>query len=246
MPESRDRLVREMDRAAGLTLCPIGFGSNVFQRPHPLETAIADGTVAITIRREDVIWLTRDLYSRHGGRNLWWMMRMPSKTARGTPAMMRGCSGSGLGANSLLPSWYPRTPLQDITTIARVYDGRRRRLSRLRDGHKDNDLIAQGSSNPNSSSDCASLEHKDDSLFMTPYPSGITNSCKQSVSKILVDVVKTNSGEDSDIITPQRKILNEIDTVREVVLEGIRQFSKTPLAKKAERERKVRVLMSMR
>lgn len=51
---------------------------------------------------------------------------------------------------------------------------------------------------------------------------------------------------DSDFLTLQKKLLNSIDVVEKVLLEELHKLKRTPTAKKAEREKKVRTLMSMR
>lgn len=55
-----------------------------------------------------------------------------------------------------------------------------------------------------------------------------------------------NNEMSSDFLTPQKRLLNSIEKVREVWLEDRKKLEKTPAAKRAEREKKVRTLMSMR
>ncbi|XP_024171881.1 protein POLYCHOME [Rosa chinensis] len=64
------------------------------------------------------------------------------------------------------------------------------------------------------------------------------------VHKILLEVA--NQPDEGEFVTPQKKLLNSIDKVEKVVLEELQRLKRTPSAKKAERERKVRTLMSMR
>lgn len=52
------------------------------------------------------------------GRNLYRPL-MSGRENR-TPGMMARRSGGSRGRGSRLPSWYPRTPLRDITAIVRV------------------------------------------------------------------------------------------------------------------------------
>lgn len=67
-----------------------------------------------------------------------------------------------------------------------------------------------------------------------------------AIPKILLDVSnKTTEGE-ADTLTPQKKLLNSIDTVEKVVMEELNKLRRTPRAKKEEREKRVRTLMSMR
>lgn len=65
------------------------------------------------------------------------------------------------------------------------------------------------------------------------------------VPKILLDITNQNVG-DSEFLTPQKKLLNSIDTVEKVVMDELQKLKRTPTARKAEREKKVRTLMSMR
>lgn len=65
------------------------------------------------------------------------------------------------------------------------------------------------------------------------------------VPKILLDITNQKTGE-PDCLTPQKKLLNSIDTVEKVVMEELRKLEGTPSAKKAERQNRVRTLMSMR
>ncbi|KAJ6300514.1 hypothetical protein OIU76_021330 [Salix suchowensis] len=65
------------------------------------------------------------------------------------------------------------------------------------------------------------------------------------VPKILQHITNQASG-DSESLTPQKKLLNSIDTVEKVVMEELQKLKRTPSAKKAETEKRVRTLMSMR
>lgn len=64
--------------------------------------------------------------------------------------------------------------------------------------------------------------------------------------KILVDITNQSDGGGSEFLTPQKKLLNSIDTIEEVVREELEKLKRAPSAKKADRERRVRTLMSMR
>ncbi|KAF5936556.1 hypothetical protein HYC85_024062 [Camellia sinensis] len=92
----------------------------------------------------------------------------------------------------------------------------------------------------------AQLEHN--ISMISPNPTvGMRRSFRPSVgkvSKILLDITNQNVGQ-PDCLTPQ-KFLNSIDTVEKVVMEELKKLKSTPGAKKAEREKKVRSLMSMR
>lgn len=65
------------------------------------------------------------------------------------------------------------------------------------------------------------------------------------VPKKLLNVSHQND-EDSACLTPQKKLLNNIEIVEKVVMEELRKLKRTPSAKKAKRERRVQTLMSMR
>ncbi|KAI4377174.1 hypothetical protein MLD38_014850 [Melastoma candidum] len=247
MPESRDRLVRTVDIAAEYARWRLGLSSDLFDRPRPLVQPISEGTGPITIRTDRNLRTRRIADGAAGGRNYLRWMRMPAAMARGTPVTVRGSSSKSRGraVNSPLSSWYPRAPLQDITTVAQAYD-QRRELLRLTDGGKYDDQKAPGSPSPDSSYSTFSV-YCDASAFKTPYPSGIADSRDQLLGKILIrEGVNKKSSNNLEFLTPQRELLNKIDTVSKVVLEKIKQFNETPLMKKAERERKVCVLMSMR
>ncbi|VFQ71886.1 unnamed protein product [Cuscuta campestris] len=49
-----------------------------------------------------------------------------------------------------------------------------------------------------------------------------------------------------EYVTPQRKLLDSIDKVEKALKEELEKMKRTPSAKKAEREKKVRTLMTMR
>ncbi|MFS7943226.1 hypothetical protein Hanom_Chr06g00497761 [Helianthus anomalus] len=55
-----------------------------------------------------------------------------------------------------------------------------------------------------------------------------------------------NEGEGDSLLTPEKRLLNSIEIVEKVVMEELNRLKRTPAAEKAEREKKVRTLMSMR
>ncbi|CAK9159319.1 unnamed protein product [Ilex paraguariensis] len=156
--------------------------------------------------------------------------------------------GRGRGrSGSVLPSWYPRTPLRDITAIVRAIERTRARLREM-EGQQIESPIPQDQAvlYPSVTISGAPLEH--DFSMISPNPTIGIRHCTPSVGrvpKILLDVTNQNAGE-SDFLTPQKKLLNSIDTVEKVVMEELRKLKRTPTAKKAEREKRVRTLMSMR
>lgn len=93
----------------------------------------------------------------------------------------------------------------------------------------------------------AQLEQPD-ICMITPNPTTGTKLYPKTagkVSKILLDIADQTGGG-SDFITPQKKLLDSIDTVEKAVMEELGKLRQTPTAKRAEREKRVRTLMSMR
>ena len=76
---------------------------------------------------------------------------------------------------------------------------------------------------------------------MKPQPSPVTQAVK-----ITGGITLKENRPDWYFLTPEKKLLNSIEQVSEVWVKEQRKLERTPAAKKAERERKVRVLMSMR
>lgn len=95
----------------------------------------------------------------------------------------------------------------------------------------------------------AHLEHSNAMVSPSPKLGAKKKSCPPTVGKvpkILLDITNHPSGESESSLTPQKKLLNSIDTVEKVVMEELQKLKRTPSAKKAEREKRVRTLMSMR
>ncbi|MED6130390.1 negative regulation of ubiquitin-protein transferase [Stylosanthes scabra] len=166
----------------------------------------------------------------------------PSRSGgRRTVGRGRG-RGRGGSSRSLLPSWYPRTPLRDITYVVRAIERRRARLGESDGQQTGNPFPAdQLLPDPSASSDNAQLSE------ITPKPaSGVKlRTPGGKFPKILLDIANQTEGEQSEL-TPQKKLLNSIDSVEKVVKEELQRLKRTPSAKKAEREKRVRTLMSMR
>ena len=78
-------------------------------------------------------------------------------------------------------------------------------------------------------------------ILMKPQPSPLTQAVK-----ITGGITLKENRPDWDFLTPEKKLLNSIEKVSEVWVKEHRKLERTPAAKKAERDRKVRVLMSMR
>nr|ASM93579.1 OSDLa [Dianthus caryophyllus] len=152
-----------------------------------------------------------------------YLARLPPDQENRTPVGLRNVQGR----RSVLPSWHPRTPLRDITAIARAIERRRAELQEQR----------RETSVPESSA-ASSSQPENETNIPTPTPT--------IPVKILDSDVKDEIAGDSESMTPEKRLLNSIDTVRQVWVEEQEKVEKTPAAKKAERDRKVRTLMSMR
>nr|ASM93580.1 OSDLb [Dianthus caryophyllus] len=150
-----------------------------------------------------------------------------------TPGTVAARRDGGRG-RSQLPSWHPRTPLRDITDIMRAIERRRAELGLNEDAD-----VQQEHNNAQTEQDIGTS---------TPIPT-LAAKPKLSPTTQLVRIKAGNadwSVDSSDFVTPQKKLLNSIEKVREVWLESQRKLERTPAAKRAERENKVRVLLSMR
>uniref|UniRef100_A0A1J3K5S5 Protein GIGAS CELL1 n=1 Tax=Noccaea caerulescens TaxID=107243 RepID=A0A1J3K5S5_NOCCA len=152
--------------------------------------------------------------------------------------MVSARRGRGRASPSPLPSWYPRTPLRDITHIIRAIERRRRAGMGVVDGQE---IESPGP-----------LSGEHNCSMVTPGPAvGLKRSCPPStakVHKLLLDITKEISEEDEEagFITPEKKLLNSIDIVEKIVMEEMQKLKSTPRAKREEREKRVRTLMSMR
>jgi hypothetical protein len=130
MPESRDRLPRPVDyavvfaqrRAAGtgFILEDQETGPNLFETPiRRVTTATTPAT-----RGQTALGTTRGGGLGRGGFGTPRSMRRrvlygsPATDQANTPTTSRG-SGRGRLRGSVLPSWYPRVPLQEITWVVR-------------------------------------------------------------------------------------------------------------------------------
>uniref|UniRef100_A0A7N0V2C3 Protein POLYCHOME n=1 Tax=Kalanchoe fedtschenkoi TaxID=63787 RepID=A0A7N0V2C3_KALFE len=164
----------------------------------------------------------------------------------GRENVVAGGTGRRLwGRASVLPSWYPRTPLRDITHVVRAIECRRAYLRDRESQQSESPLpIRPIHDDPSASSSTTTLEH--DPSFLTPMPSvAAKHYAAGKVPRILLDITNQNSKE-SELLTPQKKLLNSIDKVEKVVMEELRRQKRTPSARKAERDKRLRALMSMR
>lgn len=98
----------------------------------------------------------------------------------------------------------------------------------------------------------ALAEDEHNCVMVTPAPAvGLKRSCPPSTAKVhkmLLDITKEISEKDEEagFITPEKKLLNSIDVVEKIVMAEIQKLKSTPLAKRQEREKRVKTLMSMR
>lgn len=158
--------------------------------------------------------------------------------------------GGRSGQQSVLPSWYPRTSLGDVTHVVQAIERRRVRLGdgagRFLGSPTPIRIHHQPAAHDPSPSD-AQLEHE--VSLVTPKPKLASKTYKPStlgkVPKILADIAN-QGGEETEFLTPQKKLLNSLDIVEKVVMEELHRLKRTPSAKRAEREKRVRTLMSMR
>lgn len=162
-----------------------------------------------------------------------------------TPVRHGGTAIRGRGAGSVLPHWHPRTPLRDITGIVRAIERRREEVQVDQATERPPEVATNAPSGFD-----PQLEHLEvgastplPTLLMKPQLSPTTQAMK---FKIVDRITLNEKWEDADFMTPEKKLLDSIEKVREVWLKEQRKFERTPAAKKAEREKKVRVLLSMR
>ncbi|CBI29903.3 unnamed protein product, partial [Vitis vinifera] len=244
MPESRDRLSRPEDIA-----------ELFLRRRSGILGILADGSerssnlFASPSRRGGVgrggFGTPRIGTGRGRGRAVY---RSPLFGRENTPATGSGRRGRGRSGNSVLPSWYPRTPLRDITHVVRAIERRRARLREI-DGQQIDIPIPQDISDvhdPILPPSSAQLEQ--DISMISPSPTSgmkLVPKAVGKVPKILLDITDQTGGG-SDFLTPQKKLLNSIDTVEKAVMDELGKLKRTPSAKRAEQEKRVRTLMSMR
>lgn len=156
--------------------------------------------------------------------------------------------GRNRGRHSVLPAWYPRTPLRDITSIVRAIERTRARL-RESEGEQLESVVPQDHTivDPSESTSGSQLEHS--TSMITPRPKTRSRYHPKSVGKvpkILLDITNQNTSGDAECLTPQRKLLNSIDTVEKDVMEELHKLKRTPSARKQERDKRVKTLMSLR
>ncbi|XP_031128956.1 protein POLYCHOME-like [Ipomoea triloba] len=263
MPEARDRLSRPVDVAEVYRRRVTGIGGG----------RDMDGGGIVLIVRDDADDLGVGSPFRWGATGLTGAVGAGSPAAAaaaaggvGTPigrSPFRARRGRGSSARvigrenisshtgrrpvrargSALPSWYPRRPLQDITYITRAYQRRRERLREGEEGvEPGTPLLRDQTALPTVATPSAQLEHNP----ITPFPTLRSRLCPPPVDKLPKILNEDQNAQDWEFLTPEKKLLNSIDTVERVFKEELQKLQRTPSAKKAEREKRVKTLMSMR
>ncbi|XP_065855359.1 protein POLYCHOME-like [Euphorbia lathyris] len=249
MAESRDRLSRPIDIAS--LYARSRFGTPGIYQDQPDLERLLNPPIRRPIATSPVVprrgGLGTPRVQAGTGRN---MFRTPATDRENMPigSASRGTrNGRGRASNRVLPYRYPRTPLRDITAIVRAYERRRKLVggSRAQEIESPTPHTYRVGNSSESSSPGAHFEH---SNMKTPAPRTALKRCPTTVgkvSKILLAVTNKASG-DSEFLTPQKKLLNSIDTVEKEVMQELQKLQRTSSAKRAEREKKVRTLMSLR
>ncbi|XP_074277870.1 protein GIGAS CELL1-like [Silene latifolia] len=156
-----------------------------------------------------------------------------------TPGTTGARRGGGRGRRQL-PSWYPRTPLRDITGIMRAIESRRAELGLNQD--------TEAQQEDNNNAEPGNIQRVPEIDASTPVPTITFKPQPSPASQMWI--MKTGNADwtidSSEFLTPEKKLLNSIEKVREAWLEDQRKLERTPAAKRVEEEKKVRVLMSMR
>ncbi|KAF5750681.1 hypothetical protein HS088_TW03G01020 [Tripterygium wilfordii] len=262
MAEPRDRIIRPQDIAVEFARRRSSI-LGIFQ-DEPVSESSTSRSPLGTIRGELRGGLVRDgLRTQRAGNGpqtgilgtprtgtgrARYVHRTPVTAGReNVPPMGSARRGRGRVTSSVLPSWYPRTPLRDITAVVRAIERRRARSGEV-EGQEIESLGPQGQrfliSSPSLSG--AQLEH--DISTESPSAQRGKKSCPSSVGKLpkILRDITNESASGSESLTPQKKLLNSIDSVEKVVMEELQRLKRTPSAKRAEREKRVRTLMSMR
>ncbi|XP_076881673.1 protein GIGAS CELL1-like [Bidens hawaiensis] len=128
-----------------------------------------------------------------------------------------------------------RTPLADIS---HVMTGSRGGRTASRTPFRDIPRVAVRGGG-------AQLEDEDS--FVTPKPKSKTVVKPTTLGKVpnILNAI-ANDVEGGSDLTPQKKLLDSIHIVEKVVMEELDRLRRTPAARRAEREKKVKTLMSMR
>ncbi|KAL3632437.1 negative regulation of ubiquitin-protein transferase [Castilleja foliolosa] len=156
----------------------------------------------------------------------------------------RGRSGGRGRGRTVLPSWYPRKPLKDITAVVRAIERRRAHRGESERSQSESPILQDRIHDPSASTSGVQLEH--DISMTTPHPRTGLRRCPPSIGKVPKILLNATKNQNDACLTPQKKLLENIEMVEKVVMEELRKLKRTPSAKKAEREKRVRTLLSMR
>ncbi|KAK6127322.1 hypothetical protein DH2020_038941 [Rehmannia glutinosa] len=247
MPEARDRLSRQDDVVAAYSRRRVSRsgGRNIIGRGSPIIFVVEDENEGGQVAGTPIRWRDAAMVGTPGRMGLERSNDGIGRTEIGRTAPITGREnlspvvgsggGRGRGRGSALPIWYPRRPLNDITAVVRMFlsiGNRKKKKAR-------EDIQTDG----------PSVRTSGDISIISPYPTIKTRRCPPTIGKvpkILLGITHHNDGEDSDCLTPQKKLLNNIDMVEKVVMEELNKLRRTPLAKREEQKKRVRTLMSMR
>ncbi|WZZ40328.1 hypothetical protein YC2023_036587 [Brassica napus] len=152
---------------------------------------------------------------------------------------------------SLLPPWYTRTPLRDITHIIR------RRRRRRRDGMRVNDGLESETPTKQQvyvldTPVAASADEHNFVMVTHALAVGLKRMFPASTArlhKMVLDYIKkeisAGEEEEAEFITSEKKLLNSIEMVEKIVMDEIQKMQSTLLAKREERKKKVKCLVVM-
>ncbi|OVA04810.1 hypothetical protein BVC80_8655g7 [Macleaya cordata] len=239
MIESRDRLIREEDpltpmsggrSPVGISRFSTGGERNLFGSGSPSRT---------TSSVMGFSGSSMGLMAMAASRNLA-MRRVGYGTSRlGYGRGRNLLEYSSLGSENINPSGTGRR------CRGRAIERRRNRL-REAERHRLANLSPQEPTvrDPTLPTTGASLEHK--ISLTSPIPTASVKDSPSTVAHFPKILLKDQCTSESDFLTPQKKLLNSIDEVEKVVMKEFQRIQKTPIARKVEREKKVRKLMSMR
>ncbi|XP_031276287.1 protein POLYCHOME-like [Pistacia vera] len=246
-----------MAKSHGRLVTVVDFATLYTQITREANTAAARGQ-SIGGGRGGGLGTPRSAFGR-GRRNLYGCT-----SATGGPMGRENTQiGSVRRGSSVLPAWYPRRPLRDVTAVVREIERRGARLGaaeglqiespmsqdqRVVDSpepllgaqleHNTSDQRVVDSPEPLSG---AQLEHN--TSMLSPNP---TFHKKHCLPKILLHIIANQAGGELESLTPQKKLLNSIVKVEKVIIEELGKLKRTPSARTAEREKRVGTLMSMR
>ncbi|KAJ0100133.1 hypothetical protein Patl1_21204 [Pistacia atlantica] len=248
MAESRGRLVTVVDFATLFAQRRSGTLGILRDEPEQssnlLESQVTRETNTTPARGQSVgggrgggLGTPRSAFGR-GTRNVYGCTSA-TRGPMGKENMPIGSAGRG---SSVLPAWYPRRPLRDITAVVRAIERRGARLGAA-EGLQMESPMSQDQRVVDSPEPLAGAQLEHNTSVLSPNP---TFHKKHIPPKILLHIITNQAGGELESLTPQKKLLNSIDKVEKVIMEEMGKLKRTPSARKAEREKRVGTLMSMR